>query len=77
MFLCRVALGNPYVTLQSHINLRRPPCVNGHIDFAPKPPCNHERCDSVLAASKKQDQHAQLERHREFITYIRDNCHRE
>ena len=77
MFLCRVALGNPHTTLQPHTNLRRPPCVNGHVDFAPNPPCNHERCDSVLAPSKKQDQRARLERFREFITYSRDNCYPE
>ena len=77
MFLCRVALGNPHVTLQPHRDLRRPPCVNGHIDFVPNPPCNHERCDSVLAPSQNQDPRACLARFREFITYSRDNCYPE
>ena len=77
MFLCRVALGNPHTTLQPRRNLRRPPCVQGHFDFAPNPPCGHDRCDSVLAPSKKQDAGACLERFREFITYSRDNCYPE
>jgi serine/threonine protein kinase len=76
MFLCRVVLGAPFVTQKTHANLRRPPCVQGHLD--PQwPPCGHDRCDSLMATTKAMDPRSWLQKFREFVVYDHSQCYPE
>ena len=78
MFLCRVALGKAHEALRSLEKIRRPPCVRGHIDWNHgHSPCNHDRCDSVIAPSQKQNPQAVRPWFREFIVYRGDQCYPE
>jgi len=75
-FLSRICLGYCYSTKKVLQKLRRPPCIEGHIDN-----CLHKRADSVLAECKRtgQDPKASyfLERYQEFIIYDRSQCYPE
>jgi len=59
MLLCRVALGRCFKTKERMPDLRRPPCVEGHLH-----PCDHERCDSVIFEGSKK--------YREFVLFEGD-----
>jgi len=73
VFLSRVCLGTPFVTLEPLQSIRRPPCREGD-----NVPCHHERADSVLAECRRTGfQNAALERYREFIIYDRVQCYPE
>jgi len=58
MLLCRVALGQSYATDEPMRGLRRPPCVEGHLDGLP---CDHDRLDSVVWVKPKK--------YREFVVF--------
>eukprot|EP00927_Polykrikos_kofoidii_P000445 TRINITY_DN10163_c0_g2_i1.p1 TRINITY_DN10163_c0_g2~~TRINITY_DN10163_c0_g2_i1.p1 ORF type:complete len:1003 (+),score=153.01 TRINITY_DN10163_c0_g2_i1:123-3011(+) len=62
MFLCRVALGRVFVTQERMTGLRRPPCIEGHVDQ--KLRCDHLRCDSVVFAGSHK--------YREFVLFDKD-----
>ena len=67
--MCRVVVGKPHTVYASNSNIVRPPCVKGHFD---PHLCVDNRCDSVVAPSKREDARATyLERFREFIVYDR------
>jgi serine/threonine protein kinase len=73
MFLCRVALGQPFSTPKEHRQLRRPPCLEGHFDE----PCSHRRFDSLLATTKATDSASFLLKFREFVVYDKMQCYPE
>ena len=77
MFLCRVALGLPFVTPNKHQNIRRPPCERGHFDSTDYPPCGHPRHDSLLATCQTIDPVSFLPRYREFVVYEKSQCYLE
>jgi len=74
VFLCRVLLGIPFVTMRNLEKIRRPPCRNGDFGI-----CGHSRADSVLAECKRTSNNAGclLERYREFVVYDRSHCYPE
>jgi len=65
MLLSRVVMGKFHKTSYSSSDLRRPPCVEGHLN-----PCHHERCDSVYFDGTNKN-------YEEFIVYDRNQCYPE
>ena len=65
MIISRVCMGNYYTTQESMNNIRRPPCIEGHID-----PCSHLRHDSVYFNGTRKN-------YEEFVVYDRNQCYPE
>jgi len=59
LLLCRVALGQPFVTEEHQRGIRRPPCLEGHVDSEIK--CDHPRFDSVVFQG--------WQKYREFVVF--------
>lgn len=69
LLVCRVVLGNAFVTAQERRGMRRPPCVAGCAEDCIRGHLHH---DSVYAATKADDPTARLFLYHEFMTYDRD-----